>query len=59
MSEQRTLCHRCANNYRDAGYYLIRDYTVIVKDACDVCGRAGWQYWLVDERDRRVDKTLR
>ncbi len=49
MKEERTLCHRCANDYRDAGYEVKRDYTVTVKDTCDICGRYGWQYWVDNE----------
>lgn len=51
MKEQRTLCHRCAAAYRDAGYYIRRDYNATVKDACDICGRMGWTYLLERKRD--------
>jgi hypothetical protein len=63
MSDQRTLCHRCANGYRDAGYYLIRDYTIVIKDECDMCRRTGWVYKIWrrkgDKRGRYANKTLR
>jgi len=44
MREQRTLCWRCANDYKEAGYNLERDYSVKTKEPCDKCGRMGWTY---------------
>ena len=58
MKEQRTLCARCAKNYIDAGYTLRRDYSVTIKEPCDICGRAdGWQWWIegVWQRNGRYD----
>lgn len=46
MKDQRTLCGRCAKEYRQAGYYVDRDYTVEDKQPCDKCGRLGWCYWV-------------
>ena len=46
MKEQRTLCGMCAAAYRDAGYIVRRDYSVTIKDNCDICGRLGWDYYI-------------
>ena len=57
MREQRTLCYRCANDYRDAGYIIRRDYSVTIKDACDICSCAyGLACYI--SRDAAKDKTL-
>lgn len=58
MNEQRTLCHRCAAAYRDAGYYIRRDYNATVKDSCDICGRMGWQFWIAVEERNHANKTM-
>jgi len=44
MYEYITLCYRCADNYRAAGYEIKRDYTEQYKDECDICRRTGWVY---------------
>jgi len=46
MTEQRVLCWRCANDYKEAGYNPKRDYTVKTKEPCDKCGRIGWTYFI-------------
>lgn len=59
MIEQRTLCYRCANNYRDAGYIIRRDYSITIKDACDICGRMGWQYWIEGVWQKNLSQRLK
>ena len=44
MKERRTLCPRCASDYRDAGYCVQRDCSVTIKEPCYLCGRMGWAY---------------
>jgi hypothetical protein len=46
-ADKRTLCPRCYRDYVSAGYAIRRDYDVTVKDDCDICGRPGWEYWVI------------
>lgn len=43
--DYRTLCHKCSQDMRDAGYVLKRIGDV--KEECDKCYRQGWTYILV------------
>ena len=50
----RTLCHRCANDYRDAGYRLSKRGYQSVKEPCDICHvRPGLDY-TVTPKERRA-----
>ena len=46
-ADKRTLCTRCYRDYVSAGYAIRRDYDVTAKDDCDICGRPGWEYWVI------------
>ena len=48
QSDKRTLCYHCLQSYHAAGYVTRRDYAVVVKDECDICGHTGWEYWITD-----------
>jgi len=51
MNEQRTLCYRCANDYRDAGYILKSIAYQAHKQECFKCNRMGWTYLIERKRD--------
>ena len=51
--DKRTLCPRCLSDYHAAGYVTRRDYAVVVKDECDICGRSGFDYWITDEKEKQ------
>lgn len=44
MKEQRTLCTRCAGDYRMAGFHISKDGFQVIKGSCDLCGRPGYDY---------------
>ena len=45
--EERTLCKRCAENYRQAGYLLeVKEFQQI-RTPCDICSRKGVEYTLM------------
>lgn len=44
MKEKRTLCKRCAGDYRTAGFRTVPDGFQVIKGSCDLCGRAGYDY---------------
>lgn len=50
-ADKRTLCSRCYRAYVSAGYAIRRDYGVTIKDDCDICGHAGWEYWITDANE--------
>ena len=53
----RVLCHACANNYRLAGYVLVRVEHQQVKQDCDICGRiCGYEYEVLDREVGRIGK---
>ena len=35
-----SLCHRCENDFRDAGYLLVKKGWQEIMEPCDFCGRA-------------------
>lgn len=39
----RTLCYRCASDYREAGYKLFMR-NIKSKSRCDKCERLGFEY---------------
>ena len=51
--DKRTLCPRCLSDYHAAGYTTRRDYAVTIKDECEICGHAGWEYYIERMRDYR------
>ena len=54
----RTLCHRCADDYRMAGYVLNR--TNNIKTPCDICKRMGYDYQVMSGGERgkcKLDKN--
>lgn len=42
--EKRTLCHRCAQSYREAGYILQHEDYCNIREPCDLCSRLGYEY---------------
>lgn len=42
-----TLCGRCKDDYRTAGFKVVPDYTNSIKSPCEICGRAGTDYFLI------------
>lgn len=42
--EKRTLCKRCAQNYREAGYRLFCKEFQFIQEECMVCSRPGVEY---------------
>jgi ribosomal protein S27AE len=53
LKDIRTLCPRCAAEYITASYKLKRDYSVIMRDNCDKCGRMGFQYEVIECQVKR------
>ena len=49
--EERTLCKRCAENYREAGFRLMVKEPHDTMAPCDICMRRGYDYLV--ERDGR------
>jgi len=48
--EKRTLCKRCAENYRTAGY-LVKDMDFqYVREPCDICSHPGIEYEIAKRR---------
>lgn len=48
MNDLRTLCLRCRGDYLDAGYRL-RLIPGRLKEPCDICGRPGMTFELIEE----------
>ena len=48
MKDLRTLCLRCRGDYLDAGYRL-RLIPGRLKEPCDICGRPGLTFVLIEE----------
>lgn len=50
----RCLCSRCLNDYKSDPDYIVRrlDPFAKVKDSCDKCGNAGWDY-IIYEKNKR------
>ena len=42
--EKRTLCKRCADNYRTAGYILRGLEFQFIREPCDICSCPGIEY---------------
>lgn len=54
MDELRTLCLSCFRDYIDAGYILRLNGVQLFKGSCDLCGRPGFEYVLLEkERSRK------
>lgn len=54
----RTLCRRCADDYRSAGYGLRRVNNI--KSSCDICKGMGYDYQVMSGGDRgkcKLDKN--
>ena len=49
MKDMRTLCPRCRADYLGAGYRL-RLVPGRLKEPCDICGRAGLTFELIEEK---------
>ncbi len=49
MEEKRTLCTRCAGDYREAGFSTVPDGFQVIKSSCDLCGRPGYDYIIKKE----------
>ena len=45
--EERTLCKRCAQNYRAAGFKLFCKEFQFVHEPCDICSRPGVEYEVI------------
>lgn len=43
---QICLCSRCLRDYITAGYTVKRDWSVKIKDNCEICDKTGWTYWI-------------
>lgn len=61
MKDERTLCDRCASDYRNAGYTLTLDRSCNIREPCDKCGRMGLSYVLheVVKHDNKALRKLR
>ncbi len=53
MDGKRTLCGRCAGDYREAGFLTIHDGYQVIKKSCDLCGRPGFDYIIAKSRQLR------
>ncbi len=54
VSPERTLCARCREDYKTAGFFLVPAPYETVKSPCDICNRPGFTYVLTK---KRRDKT--
>ena len=45
--EERTLCKKCAQNYRDAGFILRVKEMQVILEPCDICKRGGFEYEII------------
>ena len=46
MTDTRTLCYRCKTAYEEAGYRVYRVKEQTFKGECDICSRAGYEYYI-------------
>ena len=46
--ETRTLCKKCADHYREAGYLLRVKEFQLIREPCDLCHRAGYEYEILN-----------
>jgi hypothetical protein len=53
MNDVRTLCSRCKQDYRAAGYTVTMNGWQDIKDNCDICSRLGLEY-VVKEPEKKV-----
>ena len=44
--ETRILCYKCKSDYESAGYKLHKVVTNLIKDKCEICGKAGYEYYI-------------
>lgn len=44
VDPRRTLCVRCVQDYRTAGFLVVPYMNVKVKEPCDICARPGFEY---------------
>ena len=50
--EIRTLCLRCKSAYEGAGYKVYKISNQTIKGECDLCSRAGYDYYIKEEIQR-------
>ncbi len=55
MDELRTLCLSCFRDYIDAGYLPRLNGVQFIKGSCDLCGRPGFEYILLEKNVQRKD----
>ncbi len=44
VDPRRTLCARCVNDYKIAGFFVEPSMHSTIKEPCDICGRLGFEY---------------
>ena len=50
--EERTLCKKCAQNYREAGFLLKVKRMQVILEPCDICKRGGYEYEIMKKIGR-------
>lgn len=46
----RTLCYRCKQEYESAGYVVSRVHDNNIKDKCEICTNAGYDYYIEERK---------
>jgi mRNA interferase MazF len=51
-----TLCRRCASEFEDGGYLLVKRGWQMYKEPCDICRSGmGWEFGVFDRKKMRRD----
>lgn len=53
--EERTLCKKCAESYREAGYTVTADGYQPIRSPCDLCMRSGINYTIIPQKEVMKD----